>query len=208
MQQPIPQYAPPPRFSIRLWGKILLGCGTLALLLFLLAAFGLSRFVASGRRSIQTTFCYQTAKESQRGLELYSQDYDQTLPPAKTWMDAATPFVKGRTDFRCPALRKSNPEGYGYAFNSKLAGLKKSKIKDQNQTMEVYDSTDLSRNASDPATSLPSPARHEIEGGRRGDHRTRDGNVVVYADGHVRLIGLTGAEGGDPVTASASKELK
>ncbi len=200
---PMTQYPPAPRLSVPLWGKILLGCGALSLLLFLLAVFGISRIMVSGRSSLQTGFCFQSARAAQRGLTLYAQDYDQTLPLAKNWVDSATPYVKGKTDFKCPALRKTNSDAYGYAFNSKLAGSRQSKIVNPNSVYELYDSTNLTRNASDPATSLPIPARHTLQGARRGEHKPRQGNVIVFADGHTKFIGTDGTEGGDALLEEA-----
>ena len=80
---PPPVYSMPPRsFSFPLWGRILLGCGILLILLFVLLGFGVSRLFLGGRGALQTQFCAQNLRTTQRGLELYSQDYDQTLPPS------------------------------------------------------------------------------------------------------------------------------
>jgi hypothetical protein len=176
-----------------LWGKILIGCGLLLVLLLVLAGFGLSRFMVRGRAMFQTQFCAQNLRAAQRGFELYSQDYDQTLPKAVAWMDAVTPYVKGQLELRCPVVRASDPKGFGYAFNSALSGVKTAKIAAPTTTAVVYDSTDKESNASDAFTSLPAPPRHSAPGGRGAVKRPSQFNIVLYADGHVRFLSADGS---------------
>lgn len=191
---PPPVYSMPARsFAIPMWGKLLMGCGVLLALLFVLIGYGITRFFASGRGMLQTEFCMRNLRETQRGLDLYSQDYDQTLPRSAAWMDAVTPFVKNRTDFKCPIVRIANPGGFGYAFNSKVSGTKTSKITSLTTTVLVYDSTDLVRNATDAVTSLPSPPRHVSRSGDAAGKPRTGFNILLYADGHVRYVSLDGA---------------
>ena len=194
MQSP-PQPPPaPPLYSIParstllpLWGKILLGCGALLIVFMLLAGIGITRLIASGRDTNQTMFCFRNLREAQRGLDLYSQDYDQTLPRSAAWMDALTPYVKKRTEFRCPVVFVANHSDFGYAFNTTLSGSQTSKIKVPSQTAEVYDSMDVRRNAADALISLPSPPRHILKGVKAAKGVPLRGNVILYADGHVRF---------------------
>lgn len=190
---PPPVYSMPPRsFSFPLWGRILLGCGILLILLFVLLGFGVSRLFLGGRGALQTQFCAQNLRTTQRGLELYSQAYDQPLPPSAAWMDAAVPYVKQRTDFKCPVVRVAHPEGFGYAFNGQLAGSKTAQIDAPGTAAEVYDSTDLQRNASDDFTSLPAPPRHLFPRTKTAPNPPKSGNLILYADGHIRILGLDG----------------
>ena len=96
----------------------------------------------------------------------------------------------GKDVLRCPTVVTKEPKGYGYAFNSQLAGKPLSKIANKAQTRAVYDSDNLKRNASDPVTSLPVPARHRNRPLRRGNSTV---NIMGYADGHAKAIG-----GGQP----------
>ncbi len=202
MQSPQEQnYAPPPVYSIPprsssfpLWGKILLGCGCLFVLLLMLIGVGLTRLIGSGRRAFQTQFCFQNLRTAHRALDLYSQDYDQTLPLAAAWMDTATPYMtSGQTDLRCPALRVVNPKAFGYAFNSKLSGTRTSKIASPITTILVFDSTNPERNAADALTTLPSPPRHANPRTKETRNAAKIGNLVVYADGHVAFVAQDGS---------------
>lgn len=190
---PPPVYSmPPPSFSFPRWAKIFVGCGVLLLILLFLGGIGINRVFKSRRGAIQTELCFQNLRSAQRGLALYSQDYDQTLPPSTAWMDAATPYVKQRTDFKCPVVRLANPTGFGYAFNSALSKFKTAGITSPETTAEVYDSADLQRNASDALTSLPSPPRHLLERTRAQRNAPKNGNLILYADGHVRFAAADG----------------
>jgi hypothetical protein len=123
-------------------------------------------------------------------MAMYAQDYDDRLPAAATWADGLTPYVAsaGASDnnvLQCPTVQAVNPNGYGYAFNSKLAGKSVSKVAVPSQMQIAYDSTNLARNASDPVTSVPSPPRHRARRMRRGGGRV---NIVSYVDGHAKAI--------------------
>jgi hypothetical protein len=197
--QPPPVYSIPPSSAlVPRWGKVLLGCSTLTTLLMLLIGFAITRYIAGSKPTLQTQFCIQNLRNAQRGLDLYSQDYDQTFPQSAIWMDAATPYVKNRTDFKCPVVRVTNPHDYGYAFNRKLSGYKTSKIEVPQGTAEVYDSTDMRRNATDAFTSLPSPPRHLYGRDESTEKRSFRGNSVLYTDGHVRLLAIDGSTFEDP----------
>jgi prepilin-type processing-associated H-X9-DG protein len=201
-------YAPPPPVytiphrssSFPLWGKFLIGCGLLLIIVIVLAGIGLSRAMVGNRALIQTSLCTANLRNAQRGMELYSQDYDQSLPRAATWMDDVIPYVKNRTDLKCPVVRLADPKGFGYAFNSKLSGIKTAKITTPLTTVEVYDSTDIERNASDAVTTLPTPPRHNVPRDRGAGKTPKRFNIVLYADGHVRFL----SEDGSTVDAEAN----
>jgi len=197
---PPPVYAPPPRASFPLWGKALLGCGCLLVAFVALIGFGLSRFIAGNRGRFQTDFCMANVRFAQRGINLYSQDYDEALPNAAAWMDNVTPYLRNRTELRCPIVRVANPKGYGYAFNKKLSGIKSSKIDTPGVVPVVYDSSDTERNASDAFTSLPSPPRHVSREQTPSGSTTSHVNIVAYADGHVRFRSADGATKDAPST--------
>ncbi|MCW3098140.1 MAG: hypothetical protein JWL77_3758 [Chthonomonadaceae bacterium] len=198
---PPPVYTIPPRSSsFPLWGKFLIGCGLLLAIVIVLGGIGLSRAMVGGRAFIQTRLCVQNLRSAQRGMELYSQDYDQSLPRAATWMDDLTPYVKNRTELKCPVVRLANPKGFGYAFNSKLSGLKTAKITTPLTTVVVYDSTDIERNAADTVTTLPMPPRHNVPQSRGAGKEPKRFNIVLYADGHVRFL----SEDGSTVDAEAN----
>jgi hypothetical protein len=111
-------------------------------------------------------------KQCDLGAQIYANDYDEVFPLAKTWMDAETPYTKNQTLFYSPAIGDTGTK-YGYAFNIALAGVNLTTIAAPATTLLLFDSTDLSRNATDPITTLPSPPRY----GKL--------NTLAYADGHV-----------------------
>lgn len=192
---PPPAYSLPPRAGFPLWGKLLLGCFLLAVLAIIVLGAIAGRFLVGARSAFQTASCVQSLRTAQRGLNLYSEDYDQTLPKATVWMDAATPYVKARknhTEFVCPTAHIKNPQAYGYAFNNALSGSVTSKIATPEKTALLYDSSDLQRNASDALATLPTPPRH-VRLATRASQGPKNGNLIIYADGHVNFVGQDGA---------------
>ena len=191
---PPPVYSIPPRSSsFPLWGKIFLGCGCLGAVLVLLVGVGLTRLLARGRGAVQTQFCFQNLRTAQRAMDLYSQDYDQTLPQAATWMDTTIPYMNNQQiELRCPVVRVVNPKAYGYAFDSKLSGARTAKIESPAVSALVFDSTNLERNASNALTSFPSPPRHANPRTKETRSAAKNGNLVVYADGHVGFVAQDG----------------
>jgi hypothetical protein len=111
--------------------------------------------------------CLKNLKQLSAGILMYSTDYDGVFPPAATWMDAIVPYSKNSSVYRCPAVESENQ--FGYAYNSSLGGAK-GDTQANSKTPMVYDSSNLARNANDPASSQPNPPRH-------------GGNNVVKADG-------------------------
>ena len=190
---PPPVYALPPKASFPRWGKVLLGCGCLLIAFVVLIGFGFSRFIVGNRGMIQSSFCLQNLRSAQRGIDLYSQDYDETLPRSAAWMDDMSPYLKNRTELKCPIVRVANPQGFGYAFNSKLSAAKTAKIETPSTTAAIYDSSDIARNASDAFTTLPSPPRHVSPTRKEANKLPAHNNLVLYADGHVRLLSADGA---------------
>jgi hypothetical protein len=129
---------------------------------------------------------------------MYTQDYDQRFPQSVDWMDSTYPYGKNQSLFQCPTVKAKSPTANGYAFNSRLAGKTVKEISTPALTGMIYDSSNLSRNASDPLTSLPDPARHlyrDPSAGRR--RRDQHVNMMGYADGHVQAI----LQGSAPSTA-------
>ena len=105
---------------------------------------------------------------------MYNQDYDEKMPPARRWMDVTSAYDKEEAIFHCPSVSRQGTGAYGYAFDLSLNYKTLEKIPDPKLERMLFDSTILTRNASDNGASLPSPGRH------------RKGNNIAYADGHVR----------------------
>lgn len=98
-------------------------------LIVILLAIALRPYVVSliETRDFQT--CQSNVRAIARGMTMYTQEWDDCLPPAATWMDAAegnlapvsgTGF-KTADYFRCPRDKSGAPSSF--AYNSLLAGL-------------------------------------------------------------------------------------
>jgi hypothetical protein len=147
--------------------------GLAIVLIFLILAGTLFPVFRTARLSGQMEGCYANIKEQMDALRLYSEDWDGSLPQADHWMDAISPHQPNGKHFHCPSA-----EGYGYTFNSDLAGRDLNQIKDSAQTPIIYDGKDLRKNAYAAALSgLAAPPRHGISTAR---------NYVGYLNGSVK----------------------
>jgi hypothetical protein len=115
--------------------------------------------------------CQQRVKAVTLAILMYNQDNDERFPLAANWMDAIHPEFQD--SLHCPSVPVP---GYGYAFDSRLAGVSYAQLHNVIRTGVIYDSTNLMRNASDPGTSLPEPGRHNRI------------NSMGLADGHTCWI--------------------
>jgi len=113
-----------------------------------------------------------------RAMQLYAQDNNEHFPPGNEWMDCITKHQPNDRFYHCPAVAGVKTARFGYAFNSDLSERSLGKIGDPHQVPLIYDSSNLSRNATDPVTSLPNPPRHDL----------RKGNVIGYVDMHVKVL--------------------
>jgi len=105
------------------------------------------------------------------GILEYMNDYDDVLPISGKWMDGALPYTKDETLFHSPAI---GARGYGYAMNSLVAGQALPQYSDPSTVITLFDSTDLTRNATDSLSTEPSPPRYGSK------------NTIAYLDGHVQ----------------------
>ncbi|MFI5386828.1 MAG: hypothetical protein ACHQ50_12000, partial [Fimbriimonadales bacterium] len=106
-------------------------------------------------------------------LLTYANDYDERLPPVNQWMDATYPYTSDSESYRSPLVERGNHSAYGYAFSSELAGQAWVSIPNPASTVSIFDSTVLTRNATAPISTMPTPARYAGK------------NTVGYLDGHV-----------------------
>jgi prepilin-type processing-associated H-X9-DG protein len=182
-----PGYPPPPGYSpqgyppppnqppgrrIPWWAFVLGGCGCLALFVPIVAAILFPVF-AQARESARQTSCMSNQKQIALGILMYSQDYDETFPLKNPWMTLLEPYTKNDGPFHCPTVSQNDPSIYGYAYDSRLSGFLQKDMQTPREVWMTFDSTTLSKNASDAGTSLPWNGRH------------RGRNVASFADGHV-----------------------
>ena len=168
-----------------IWAWILIGCGGGGCLLTVIMAAILFPVFAQAREKARAVSCLSNIKQSNLAILMYSQDYDETFPHTTQWQDLITPYVRREDVFHCPTASKgitTEDAPYGYAFNSDLLDKPLAKIASPRTTLMIYDSSNLSKNAADAGTSLPSPGRH------------MGLNNLGYVDGHAKGTRAMGGE--------------
>lgn len=128
----------------------------------------------------QLASCQTNLKQLMLGILQYSQDYNETLPPARKWMDVIQPYVRSEQILHCPALTDPKPSEYGYALNQNLSGIRQSKLDNVAQTVAIYETDALERNA--------------FGAGEERAYRHGGGSNIAFADGHIKWF----AEGQEP----------
>ena len=147
------------RFSVQLL--------TLALFVSFLALLsGCTRTTSDDR-------CFDRLWRVSHGIQMYSDDNDDTFPAADGWMDRMGKFDKSLEPmFHDPDL--ANKAEFGYAYRDKASGVH-SKTTPKPETFElVFDSSLTGSNAHSELDTLPSPGRHN------------GGNNIGFLDGHVQ----------------------
>ena len=129
----------------------------------------------AARPAARSAVCMFNLKQLALGEIMYANDNDDRLPPARTWMDRITNWVKYADAFHCPSVKGEN--SYGYAMNVDCDKEKMAHEPEPERKVLLFESVLLGRNARSGVYGLPDPPRHE------------DRNVAVYVDGHARGFG-------------------
>jgi len=130
------------------------------------------------------TACLSNMKQCATAVRLYAEDHDDRLPPALSWMDATRQVAQTDYVFACPDLARTNPQSYGYAMNLTVSDVNTALEDQPADTVLLFESVLLARNACSGFYGLPDPPRH-------------GGNCVAFLDGHVaRIIPVLVAEFG------------
>lgn len=131
--------------------------------------------------------CMDNVHQMGEGLQLYSLDWDNVLPKDDQWMDYSAGYInsgqfgtKNNPEaFHCPSaqldFKTANRNIYGYSFNSWLNKLDTNLLTTPEATIMEYDSTNLSRDATDKVTSI-------------AWKRHLGGANVGYVDGHAHWL--------------------
>ncbi len=122
--------------------------------------------------------CQSNLKQTMLGILQYSQDYNENFPTARKWVDGVMPYVRSEQIFRCPALPVD--QNYGYAYNQNLNALSQSKMDKVAQTVAIYETDDLTRNAFGVADERA--------------YRHMGGSNIAFVDGHIKWY----AQGQEP----------
>jgi prepilin-type processing-associated H-X9-DG protein len=115
--------------------------------------------------------CLSNVKQLATGLMMYTQDYDDKMPPAASWGTNLIPYTKNMTLFICPQRRGLSS---GYAFNQKLSGRATKKIASTAAAPMLFESSLGYANAFDQLQSFVAP-------------HNGTGNVG-FADGHAKAL--------------------
>jgi len=118
--------------------------------------------------------CLSYEKQISLAIKMYSDDYDDTLPRAKRWMDLIFDYTKNTMLIHEPTIARQDE--YGYAFHDRASGKKITKIAHPESFELVFDSILMKRNAYGGTWSMPEPGRHD------------GGNNIAYVDGHAKRI--------------------
>ena len=125
------------------------------------------------------TACISNLKQLSTANVIYFADNDDRFPNRDSWRDAIAPHVKSDRPLICPIiLKKKNPQIFGYAVNRILSNARYPVRPEV--TIHLFESNNLSRNASGDLSSLPKPGRHLFPSDSHGL------NNVVYAGGHAK----------------------
>ncbi len=144
-------------------------------------------------------------------LVMYERDDHYRFPDADHWMDQLIPYLDQIASYRRDRSVFFDPfqpgkKHYGYAFNRNFSGKSLAVVRYPAQTVEIFDSTLGTRDASDTGQSLrvnPS-ASSQIN---------TSGTGYAFADGHSKWL-LRGfnppfaLDGGEPTTALSGSQTK
>ena len=156
------------------WGWALIGCGVFAPLVLI---FGLGAVLfpvfGQAREKARQMSCLSNLKQQGLGMLMYTQDFDETLPPkGAKWMDLMTPYIKNPQVFQCPAVQ---PAGYSYAMSPDPLGKKLKNIARPEDVPLLFDATVSPTEGNalrEPTQNLALRHRHTAN--------------VTFLDGHAR----------------------
>jgi prepilin-type processing-associated H-X9-DG protein len=154
-----------------LGGKLLIGSGRV-ISLFLLLILPFTKEIPCIRIVHDQAICLRQVRDLSLALLMYSDENNETFPPADHWCDAILPFVKDHDKkiFVCPDAQNQT---CSYALNKNIAGKPLADIDQPADCIAVFES-DMGWNKAGDASDLPKPARHNT------------GNNYGYADGHAK----------------------
>jgi hypothetical protein len=136
---------------------------TMELVGVILGIVGLLTVQGGRRGDIESEYvCQKNMKILAKALVGYSEDWDQTLPPAHQWADLITTHLaetgpKLDKLFRCPAAKSP----YSYAYNIALDKMPIVRLKEPKITVMLFESNSTTRNAvGDKSALVPVPRHH------------------------------------------------
>ena len=129
---------------------------------------------ARARQKAEQVSSLSNLRQIGLGIIQYSQDHDEKFPDADNWVDEVMPYIKNKAVFHDPSAPAN--EKWSYAYNRNLSGVSLAQSDSPADTVEVFESTSGTKNASDTGQSVPVPGRHQ------------GGTDYVFVDGHAKLL--------------------
>jgi prepilin-type processing-associated H-X9-DG protein len=129
---------------------------------------------AQARERARATVCMGNLQRVGMAMTMYAQDYDDHLPPARTWCDSVTPYLSApasrstQSMFTCPSLGTHTG---GQAYNARLSSVSLRRISFPQQTVLAFDGRGGWNVAGGPESMAP---------------RHNQGLYVLFADGRVQ----------------------
>lgn len=112
--------------------------------------------------------CMGNLKQLSLALTMYTEDYDQTYPPAHKWSSLVMPYVRSRDVFNCPSAGM-----WGYGMNMNLDGANVRRVSSPALTTLLFEAKMQRPNTAGLAVDTV-PDRH------------LGGSNYAYVDGHVK----------------------
>ena len=125
---------------------------------------------ARAREAARTSACQSNLKQLALAVQMYSSDYDSTLPSANQWCDVLHHHVMNPSAYQCPSLPS---ERCGYAYNEEIGGRSKAFYDSPADVVVLFDAT----------------GGWNLAGGwSLADKRHADRLNVAYLDGGVKRL--------------------
>jgi prepilin-type processing-associated H-X9-DG protein len=119
--------------------------------------------------------CQSGLKQVALAMMQYSQDWDEKLPPARSWNEALLPYnlyKPNKVIFCCPLVTQG-----GFSMNAKLSRAGLHSIIEPSRQVAFYDS---SSKAPGFGLGFDASFRHEIDDQKGANYAFADGHVKWY----------------------------
>lgn len=118
--------------------------------------------------------CREQLRQLGKAIQMYASSSDDMFPDPDRWLDQIRTYLPHPHKLHCP--RDPTP-GISYAMNPNLAGKRRREIGNQRANPLLFESALHTSNPAGTGESWADPPRHP------------DGNLVLFVDGSVRLLG-------------------
>jgi hypothetical protein len=144
------------------WRRVMrIGWTIIAVAVVAVVAYYGTRIVSDTLYVRRTSTCALHMTNLGRAILTYSDEYGGALPFAEHWCYLVLPYVRGRSEFVCPAAHNRN---CSYALNTAVSGLRRVDIENAEDLVLLFES-DAGWNAAGGPELLPALPRHH--GGER-----------------------------------------